>query len=102
MLTSPEALIAIFGMAVVTFTIKASGLLLANRLPREGFAAAWIKHIPSAVLASLVAPAVVTGDAAEALAAIATTLMFVATRSLLAAMITGVAAILVARTLLGS
>ena len=53
MLTSPEALIAILGMALVTFAIKAGGLLLANRLPREGFAAAWLRHIPGAVLASL-------------------------------------------------
>lgn len=90
MWTSPEALIAILGMALVTFAVKASGLLLANRLPQHGFVAAWLKHIPGAVLASLVAPAVVTGTAAEAIAAAATALAYFATRNILAAMAAGV------------
>lgn len=97
MLTSPEALIAISGMALVTFAIKAGGLLLANRLPRDGFAAAWLRHIPGAVLASLVAPALVTGSPAEALAAAATALVYFLTRNLLAAMATGVLCVYLAR-----
>ncbi len=97
MWTSAQALVAILGMAAVTFAIKASGLLLANRLPRQGFVAAWLKHIPGAVLASLVAPALVTGSPAEVVAAIVTGLVFVTTRSLLAAMAAGVLAIYLAR-----
>lgn len=97
MWTSPEALIAIMGMALVTFAVKAGGLLMANRLPRHGFAAAWLKHIPGAVLASLVAPAIVTGSPAELIAAAATALVFVATRSLLPAMAAGVLAVYLAR-----
>lgn len=97
MWTSTEALIAILGMALVTFAIKAGGLLLANRLPRHGFAAAWLKHIPGAVLASLVAPALVTGSAAEVIAAAATALVYVTTRSLLPAMAAGVLAVYLAR-----
>ena len=101
MLTSPEALVAILGMALVTFAVKAGGLLLANRLPREGFAAAWLRHIPGAVLASLVAPALVTGNAAEAVAALATTAVFLLTRNLFAAMAAGVLTVYLARMLLG-
>ena len=97
MWTSGEALIAILGMALVTFAVKAGGLLLANRLPRQGFAAAWLKHIPGAVLASLVAPALVTGSAAEVIAAAATALVFIVTRSLLPAMAAGVLAVYLAR-----
>lgn len=97
MLTSPEALLAIAGMALVTFTLKAGGLLLANRLPRDGFVAAWLKYIPGAVLASLVAPSLVTGSPAEALAAAATALVFVLTRSLLPAMAAGVVVVYLAR-----
>ena len=74
MLTSPEAVLAILGMALVTMAIRMSGFLLADRLPRDGFAAAWLRHIPGAVLAALVAPAVVTGGVAEAIAAAATAL----------------------------
>jgi branched chain amino acid efflux pump len=97
MLTSPEALIAMAGMVLVTLAIKASGLLLANRLPQTGFVAAWMRHIPGAVLASLVAPAIVTGSPAEVVAALATALMFLLTRNLFAAMATGVIAVFLVR-----
>lgn len=97
MLTSAEAIIAILGMALVTFMVKAGGLLLANRLPRDGFAAAWLKHIPGAVLASLVAPALVTGSPAEVIAAATTALVYFITRNLLAAMAAGVLAVYLAR-----
>ena len=101
MLTSPEAVIAILGMALVAFATKAGGLLLATKLPREGFVAAWLKHIPGAVLASLVAPAIITGNLAEAIAALATGIMFIVSKNLIAAMVTGVATVLLVRTLLG-
>ncbi len=99
--SSPEAMLAILGMAIVTIAVKASGLLLADRLPREGFAAAWLRHIPGAVLAALVAPALVSGTAAEAVAAVATGLIYVATRNLFAAMATGVITVYLMRLWLG-
>ncbi|WP_108398265.1 AzlD family protein [Devosia submarina] len=102
MLTSPEALLAIFGMALVTLAIKAGGLLLAGRMPQAGFAAAWLKHIPGAVMASLVAPALVTGSAAEVIAAAATALIYALTRNLFAAMAIGVAAVYLARLALAA
>jgi branched-subunit amino acid transport protein len=98
--TTPEAVIAIIGMALVTIAVKASGLLLADRLPREGFAAAWLRHIPGAVLAALVAPALVTGSPAKLVAALATGGMFILTRNLFAAMATGVATVYLVRLLL--
>lgn len=102
MLASPEALITIAGMVLVTVAIKASGLLLANRLPQTGFVAAWLRHIPGAVLASLVAPAVVTGSIAEAIAAGATALVFFFTSNLFAAMTTGVVAVFLVRMALAA
>lgn len=98
---SLEALVTILGMAAVTFAIRAGGLLLADRLPRTGFVASWMKHLPGAVLASLVAPAVANGGPAEAIAAVATLGLYVVTRNLFAAMVGGVAAVYVARLLLG-
>lgn len=100
MFVSPEALIAILGMALVTMAIKVSGLLLADRLPQDGFAAAWLKNIPGAVLAALVAPAIATGSVAEAVAALATGDVFVLTRNLFAAMVTGVAVVYAIRLLI--
>lgn len=88
-------------MAAVTYAIRAGGLLLAGRLPQTGFVAAWLKHIPGAVLASLVAPAIVNGTPAEAIAAAATLLGFLLTRSLLVAMAAGVLAVYLARLALG-
>lgn len=102
MLTSPEAIFAILGMALVTLAIKAGGFLLADRLPRTGFAADWLRHVPGAVLASLVAPALVTGSAADAIAAAATAAVFIATRNLFAAMATGVLMVYFARMALGA
>ena len=100
MFTSPEALTAIVGMALVTIAIKASGLLLADRLPRQGFGAAWLRHIPGAVLAALVAPALVTDSPAEIVAAVATGGVFILSRSLVAAMAAGVATVYLVRLLL--
>jgi len=100
--TSPEAVIAILGMALATIAVKASGLLLADRLPREGFAAAWLRHIPGAVLAALVAPALVTGSMAEVVAAMATGTIFVLSRNLFAAMAGGVLTVYLMRLWLGA
>ena len=99
---SIEALVTILGMALVTYSIRAGGLLLANRLPQTGFVAAWLRHIPGAVLASLVAPAVVSGGPAEMIAAAVTALAFVLTCNLFAAMAAGVGTVFVARMLLGA
>ena len=99
---SLEALLIIIGMAAVTFAIRAGGLLLADRLPRTGFVAAWMKHLPGAVLASLVAPAVAGGGPAEAIAALATLAIYVLTRNLFAAMVGGVLTVFLARMLLGA
>ena len=101
MSTSPEALMAILGMALVTLAIKMGGLLLADRLPRSGFAAAWLGHIPPAVMAALVAPAVANGGPAEWLAAAAVIAAHLATRMLVVAMAAGVLAVYLGRLLLG-
>lgn len=99
---SLEALIAILGMAAVTFAIRAGGLLLANRLPTTGFVTSWMKHVPGAVLAALVAPAILAGGAAEAIAAAVTALVYLVSRNLFAAMLSGVLAVYLARLALGA
>jgi len=99
---SLEALIAILGMAAVTFVIRSGGLLLANRLPTTGFVASWMKHVPGAVLAALVAPAILSGGAAEAIAAAVTALIYIVSRNLFAAMLGGVLAVYLARLALGA
>ena len=97
----PDTLLVILGMAAVTYGIRAGGLLMADRLPQTGFVAAWLRHIPAAVLASLVAPAVISGGPAEWTGAAATTLAYLATRNLFAAMVAGVGAVYLMRTFAG-
>lgn len=96
---SLEALVTILGMAGVTYAIRAGGLLLADRLPRTGFVAAWMRHLPGAVLAALVAPAVAGGGVAEAIGAAATLGIYLLSRNLLAAMIGGVLSVFLMRML---
>lgn len=99
---SPEVLVTILGMATVTFAIRLGGYLLADRLPANGFVAAWLRHIPGAVLAALVAPAVVSGGPAEWVGTVAAALAYLATRNLFAAMVAGVGAVYLMRTFAGA
>ncbi len=98
---SPEALVTIVGMALVTFAIRAGGFLVAGRLPETGFVAAWLRHIPGAVLAALVAPAVAGGGPAEWTAAAAATLAYALSRNVFATILAGVVVVVLVRRLLG-
>jgi uncharacterized membrane protein len=99
---SAEALVVILGMAAATYAIRAGGLLLADRLPAHGFVATWMRHIPGAVLAALVAPAIVGGGLAEVGAALVTALAYLLSRNLLLAMAAGVGAVFLLRLLSGA
>jgi uncharacterized membrane protein len=92
-----ESLVTILGMALVTYAIRAGGFLIAERLPSTGFVALWLRHIPGAVLASLVAPAVVNGGPAEWIASAAATLAYVLSRNIFATIVVGVIAVYFAR-----
>jgi len=94
---SLESWLTILGMALITFAIRAGGFLIAERLPSTGFVAIWLRHIPGAVLASLVAPAVINGGVAEWLASAAAALAYLATRNIFATIVAGVLAVYFAR-----
>ena len=90
---------AIILMALATYATRAGGLWLASRFDLSERAGAWLDQIPGAILVSLVAPVVLTGGIAEALAAIAVLIVALRTGSLPAAMLTGVGAVVVLRAL---
>jgi uncharacterized membrane protein len=96
-----ESFFAILGMTVATFATKAGGFLLAGRLPQSGFIALWLRHVPGAVLAALVAPAIINGGLPETVAAIATAAAYLLTRNLFPAMIAGVGTVFLMRMVLG-
>jgi uncharacterized membrane protein len=97
-----ESLVTILLMALVTYAIRAGGFLVAERLPATGLVAAWLRHLPGAVLAALVAPAVVNGGPAEWIASAVTALAYLVTRNIFAAILAGVAAVYLARRLIGA
>ena len=98
-MVDPPTLLAILLMALATYATRAGGLWLASRFDLSERAGAWLDQIPGAILVSLVAPTVVTGGLAEALATLAVVLVAVRSGSLPAAMVTGVGAVLVLRAL---
>jgi uncharacterized membrane protein len=90
---------AIILMALATYATRAGGLWLASRFDLSERAGAWLDQIPGAILVSLVAPTVLTGGIAEALAALAVVIVALRTGSLPAAMLTGVGSVVVLRAL---
>jgi uncharacterized membrane protein len=95
----PLTLLTISLMALATYATRAGGLWLASRLELSGRVGVWLEQIPGAILISLVAPTVLTGGPAEMLAALAVLLVALRTRSLPLAMLTGVGAVLLLRSL---
>jgi len=97
---TPEAALAIAGMALVTYGVRAGGFLLSAYIPQSGFAAAWLRHLPGAMLAAIVAPGVLTGGPVEAAAAVLTVVTAILTRNLFAAMAVGTIAVWLGRSVL--
>jgi uncharacterized membrane protein len=95
----PEVMFTIILMALATYATRAGGLWLASRFDLSERAGAWLDQIPGAILVSLVAPTVLTGGIAEALAALAVVIVALRTGSLPAAMLTGVGSVVVLRAL---
>jgi uncharacterized membrane protein len=95
----PLTLLTIVLMALATYATRAGGLWLASRLALSERAEAWLDYIPGAILVSIVAPVVLAGGIAEALAALAVILVAWRTGSLPIAMVTGVCAVLLLRAL---
>ncbi len=91
-------LITILGMAVVTYATRIAGLWLMKRGPSQRMMS-WLRHIPGAILISIVAPAVLNGSLADVLAALTTVLMAIRTGNLVLTMLTGVSTVWILRFL---
>ncbi len=90
MQTSLPALLAILGMALVTYLTRISGLWLMSHVTLSKKLKAWLGYIPSAVIVSLVAPTIFGTGFAELGASLATVLVAIRTRNILLSMIVGV------------
>lgn len=85
------SLLAILGMAGVTFATRAGGLWLTSRWSPPPRVAAALRRVPGAVLTAMVVPALLGGGAGWAVAAAATVLVAARTGSMAGAMAAGVA-----------
>jgi uncharacterized membrane protein len=100
MTLDPTTLLAILLMAVATYLTRLAGFLLVGRLRLEGRAKAAFDAIPPAILTALIAPAVLTGGPAAAIAGLVT-LVAAFRLPLLGTVLVGVAAIVLLRGMFG-
>ncbi|WP_114942972.1 AzlD family protein [Microvirga calopogonii] len=92
-------LLAILGMAVVTYFTRIAGLFVADRLVLTGRAKAAFDAIPPAVLVAVIAPTALTTGWAEAIAA-AITALAAFRLPLLATVAVGVISVVLLRSVL--
>jgi uncharacterized membrane protein len=94
-----RTLLTIAGMAAVTYAMRAGGLWLMGRVPLSGRGEAALRHVPGAVLVSLVVPGMVGGGLPTLLAGAVTAAVAVRTGNALIAMVAGVLAVVGLRLL---
>jgi uncharacterized membrane protein len=95
----PQVLLAVGLAALVTYSLRLGGLLLASRFPRAGRFRQGMNALPGAMLFSLVLPSIVSEGVWGVLAAGLTTLIVLRTRNSLLAMLAGMLVIFVSRNL---
>lgn len=89
---------AIAGMALVTYLIRASGLVIAQVLPSTPVVTAFLKHLGGSVIVAIVAASLARGDA-PALAATAVAVVLAARGLPTSALVAGMAVAALLRSL---
>jgi len=97
---SAESAATILGMALLTYATRAGGYWLMGRASLTPRVKAWLRALPGAILAALVAPAALAAEPAEAVAAALVALIAARTGNVLAALLGGVAAVVGLRLIL--
>ncbi len=100
MTLDPATLLAIAGMAIVTYLNRVSGLVLVRFVRLEGRTKAALDALPPAILMAVIAPMVLTRGPAETAAAVITVIAALRL-PLIAAVAIGVASVVVLRYLIG-
>ena len=91
---------AIAGAALATYSLRLGGLLLAERLPKNGGFKRFMETLPGTILLSLVAPGIFSAGMLGGVAALTTALCAWKTNNLLLAMIVGMDFVAVGSVLL--
>ena len=92
-----EPWLVIGGLTIATFALRLSGILLGQRIPREGAWARALNALPGCLLVSLVSVALVSGGRKEWAAAVLAVAAAILTGSLPLTMAVGIASIWVLR-----
>jgi uncharacterized membrane protein len=95
-----DALLAIAGMALVTYATRAGGLWALGRVTTSARVEAGLRQLPGTVLVAIVVPAAVANGPAGMLALLATVLVAMRTGKLPLALLVGVGTIWLLRQVL--
>jgi|YNPMSStandDraft_1061717.scaffolds.fasta_scaffold54528_2 uncharacterized membrane protein len=88
----PEVLLAILAMAAVSYACRAGGYALLRGIRTPAFVDRMLAHLPGALFAAYVAPALVAGGLAAWIGALATVLAQRAGGTMVVAVAAGIAA----------
>jgi uncharacterized membrane protein len=91
--------LVIVGLAIATFAIRISGVLLGQRLPQRGPWARSLKALPGCLIVSLVTVLLISGGPLEWIAGLIAAVVALFTRNLPLTMIAGIGAIYLLRML---
>jgi uncharacterized membrane protein len=95
-----DALLAIAGMALVTYAMRVGGLWALGRVASSAWVEAWLRQLPGAVLVATVVPAAVASGPAGVLALLATVLVAMRTGKLPLALLVAVGTVWLLRHVL--
>lgn len=89
------------GMAGATYLTRAAGLFLISRVRPSPRVEAFLRHVPASILVAIIVPNLVQGTMPELAAAAVAAGVAATTRNLLAALCSGVLAVVLLRGLAG-
>ena len=89
--------LVILGLAIATFTIRMSGVLLGEQLPTTGPWARGLQALPGCLIVSLVAVLLLSGGPAEWIAGTVALGVAIVTRNLPVTMVAGISVIYLLR-----
>jgi uncharacterized membrane protein len=96
-----EVLLTIFLAALVTYSLRLGGLMLAERFPKTGRFKQFMDALPGTILLSLIVPGIINAGFWGLMATACTALCSLKTGNVFASMILGVGIVAVSRLLAG-
>ncbi len=92
-----ETLLVILAAALVTYSLRLGGLLLAGRLPKTGRFRRFMNALPGTILLSLIVPAALAGGLWSWIATVCTALCSLKTGNVFVSMLLGVGIVAASR-----